>query len=144
MYFVQISAETAAKLRALDEFNLDLKHRAARQRAADRFVVPGVLTSEQIAQVRGAGYTVEIVSDMTQVGLQRTAEVSRTNRFGETRGVREFGERAVLGRQDAVVARADRASRIASLIAVVGVVPEETLLLPIQQKGKNYRRRSIK
>ena len=45
-------------MRALDKFELDLKYSSARQLAADRFMVPGILTEEQIRQVEAAGYIV--------------------------------------------------------------------------------------
>jgi len=94
---VQIIARTLAELRALDRFDFDLKHRAARQLAADRFMIPGVLTDEQIQQVEAAGYTVEVIADLSQVAAERLQEISRVNRFTETRGLSEFAERAVLG-----------------------------------------------
>lgn len=97
IYSVQITARTLEELRALDKFELDLKYRAARQLAADHFIVPGILTEEQVRQVKAAGYTVEIVSDVSQVAEERSQEVSRVNRFAEARGLSEFGERAVSG-----------------------------------------------
>jgi murein tripeptide amidase MpaA len=97
IYSVQIIAKTLEELRALDKFELDLKYRAARQLASDRFIVPGILTEEQVRQVEAAGYTVEIASDVSQVAEERSHEVSRVNRFTEARGLSAFGERAVLG-----------------------------------------------
>jgi murein tripeptide amidase MpaA len=97
IYSVQIIARTLEELRALDKFELDLKYRAARQLASDRFMVPGILTEEQVRQVEAAGYTVEIVSDLSRVAEERVQEVSRVNRFAKARGLSEFGERAVLG-----------------------------------------------
>ncbi len=94
---VRIISGTLADLRALDEYGLDLKHRAARQLADDRFVVPGILTDEQIEQLRAAGYIIEIVSDLDEVARERIADIPRTNRFADTRGVADFGERAILG-----------------------------------------------
>lgn len=94
---VQIIATDLEELRALDKYELDLKHRAARQLADDRFMVPGVLTDEQIRKVEAAGYTVEVVCDLSQVAAERVKEVSKVNRFVQARGVSEFEERAVLG-----------------------------------------------
>ena len=96
-FSVRIVAKTLDGLWGLDSFNLDLKNRAARQEGSDRFVVPGILSEEQIEQVKSAGYTVEVVSDLAEVARERITEVSRTNRFADTRGVADFGERAVLG-----------------------------------------------
>jgi len=84
-------------LRALDKFELDLKSRAARQLAADRFMVPGILTDEEVRQVEAAGYTVEIVSDLSRVAEERVQEVSHINRFAEVAGLSGFEKRAVLG-----------------------------------------------
>lgn len=94
---VHIIARTLEELRALDGFELDVKHRAARQLAANRFMVPGVLTDEQMQQVETAGYTVEVLSDLSQVAAERVQEMSRVNRFAEARGLSEFESRAVLG-----------------------------------------------
>lgn len=84
-------------MRALDKFELDLKSRAARQLAADRFMVPGILTDEEVRQVEAAGYTVEIVSDLSRVAEERVQEVSHINRFAEVAGLSGFEKRAVLG-----------------------------------------------
>lgn len=97
IYSVQITTKTLEKLRALDKFELDLKSRAARQLAADRFMVPGILTDEQVRQVEAAGYTVEIVSDLSRVAEERVQEVSHVNRFAEVAGLSTFEKRAVLG-----------------------------------------------
>ena len=94
---VCIISKNLEKLRALDKYELDLKHRAAQQLAVDRFMVPGILTDEQIQQLEALGYTVEVIADLSQVAAERIQEVSRINRFAEVRGVSEFKERAVLG-----------------------------------------------
>lgn len=97
IYSVQITARTLEELRALDKFELDLKYRAARQLAANRFMVPGILTKEQVRQIKAAGYEVEVISDLSQVAEERVQEVSRVNRFTEARGLSAFEERAVSG-----------------------------------------------
>lgn len=94
---VRIFATTLEELRALDRFELDLKHRAAQQLAANHFMVPGILTDDQIQQVKVGGYTVEVISDLTQAAKERVQEVSQVNRFAEARGLSEFESRAVLG-----------------------------------------------
>ncbi|MFZ2498719.1 M14 family metallopeptidase [Methanosarcina sp.] len=97
IYSVQIIARTLKDLRALERFELDLKYRAAQQLATDRLMVPGILTEEQIQQVERAGYKVEIISNLSQVAVERAQEVSLVNRFAEARGLSAFEERAVLG-----------------------------------------------
>lgn len=96
-FLVRIAASTYDGLLGLERFDLDLKKRAARQEGTERFVVPGILSEEQIEQVRSAGYGVEDVSDLAKVSQDRIAEVSKENRFAETRGVTAFGERVILG-----------------------------------------------
>lgn len=84
-------------MRALEKFDLDLKYRAAQQLAINRLMVPGILTDEQIQQVEVAGYTVEAISDLSQVAVERAQEVSLVNRFAGARGISAFEERAVMG-----------------------------------------------
>jgi carboxypeptidase T len=97
LFSVHIIARTLEKLRALEEYDLDLIYRAARQLAPDSSIVPGILTDEQIQQVEDAGYIVKVISDLSQVAVERIKEVSRVNRFAEARGLFEFTERAVKG-----------------------------------------------
>ena len=97
IFSVRIISKTADNLRALDRFNLDLKHRAARQVDANRFEIAGVVTSEQMDQVKAAGYQVEIVSNLSQIATDRVREVSGVNRFADVRDVSAFEDRAVQG-----------------------------------------------
>ena len=97
IYSVRIVARTLDQLKMLEPFDLDLKYRAAHQEGGDRFVVPGILTVEQIQQLQAAGYIIEVVDDLSQVAEARRQEVSQVNRFADVRGVSEFEERTVLG-----------------------------------------------
>src|SRR5687768_4533299 len=74
IYLTHIVARSPEDLRALDVFGLDLKHRAARREAATRFVVPGVLTDDQVRELQQAGYEVEIVEDLSRVAAQRSED----------------------------------------------------------------------
>src|SRR5919202_3215413 len=94
---VRITAGSYEQLRDLDKYNLDLKKRTAREEDANRFVVVGILSEQQIEQVRSAGYTVEILSDLSQMGRERISEVSRKNRFSENRRAAELRESAETG-----------------------------------------------
>jgi murein tripeptide amidase MpaA len=96
-FLVRITARSYEELRGLDKYNLDLKKRTAREEDTDRFVVSGILTEQQIEQVRSAGYIVEILSDLTQVSRERMQDVSRENRFSETRRSSELRESAETG-----------------------------------------------
>jgi carboxypeptidase T len=97
IFSVRIISKTADELRALDRFNLDLKHRAARQVDANQFEIPGVVTSEQMHQVKAAGYQVAIISNLSQIATDRVREVSGVNRFADVRDVSAFEDRAVQG-----------------------------------------------
>ena len=46
--------------------------------------------NEQIEQVKSAGYTVEILSDLSQISKERTQEVSKVNRFIKTKKTSEL------------------------------------------------------
>ena len=96
-FLVQIEASTLEQLRSLNAFDLDLKYRAARSPSPGQFVVPGILTRDQIFQVASSGYRVSIISDLSRVAQERLQEVSRTNRFSDIEGIRNFEERTVLG-----------------------------------------------
>lgn len=49
------------------------------------------MTDEQIQQVTAAGFTVKAVSNISKVAVERSKEVSRVNRFAETRDLLEVG-----------------------------------------------------
>jgi carboxypeptidase T len=80
-FIVRITAKSYEELRNLDAYHLDLKKRTARQEDANKFVVTGILNDEQIQKVKSAGYTVEVLSDLSQVSKERIQEVSKSNRF---------------------------------------------------------------
>jgi murein tripeptide amidase MpaA len=84
-FIVRIIARSYDQLRGLDKYSLDLKEHTAREEDANRFVVSGILTEEQIQQVRSAGYIVEILSDLSRAAKDRTQEVSKANRFSQAR-----------------------------------------------------------
>jgi len=94
---VRIIARSYNELKGLDRYSLDLKEHTAREEDANRFVVSGILTEEQIQQVRSAGYTVEILSDLSRAARERTQEVSRANRFSQARRSTELRESAETG-----------------------------------------------
>ncbi len=97
LFSVRIVSRTLEKMRELDRFNLDLKHRAARQAGENQFEIPGVVTNEQVEQVKAAGYQIEIISNLSQIATDRVREVSGVNRFADLRDVSAFTDRAVQG-----------------------------------------------
>jgi carboxypeptidase T len=96
-FIVRITARSYEQLRGLDKYHLDLKKRTARQEGTDRFIVTGILSDEQIQQVKSAGYTVEVLSDLSQMSKERTQEVSKVNRFIKTKKTSELRESAETG-----------------------------------------------
>ena len=92
VFSVVIEAKSLKDLRALDQFDLDIKRRSAQKVNEHRFVVPGILTREQIQLVTAKGYKVEAVADLSQVGKERAIEISRVDRFASATGVRDFME----------------------------------------------------
>lgn len=94
---VKIFAKTLDELRALDKFELDLHYRATRQLENGLFMIPGVLTDEEVAKLTEAGYKIEVVADLTKVARERAKEVSKENRFVDERSLDDFDSRSVLG-----------------------------------------------
>jgi murein tripeptide amidase MpaA len=96
-YIARIIAKSYEQLRDLDKYHLDLKKRTARREGTDKFIVTGILNKQQIQQVQSDGYTVEVLSDLSQVSKERMQEVSKTNRFTESKKASELVEDAQLG-----------------------------------------------
>jgi carboxypeptidase T len=96
-FIVRITARSYEQLRGLDKYHLDLKKRTARQEGTDKFIVTGILSEEQIQQVKSNGYTVEVLSDLSQMSKERTQEVSKVNRFINTKKTSELRESAETG-----------------------------------------------
>ncbi|HEY0005509.1 MAG TPA: M14 family zinc carboxypeptidase [Pyrinomonadaceae bacterium] len=78
------------RLNELEKLRLDLVFKGARSLEENISEVPGILTEEQIQQVRDAGFEVEVAGDLTEEARQRRAEVSRTNRFSALTTVKDF------------------------------------------------------
>src|SRR5262249_58162782 len=83
VYSVTIIANTLEAATALRGMGLDLHERAARRRPdTDEILVPAVLSDDEIARVRAAGYSMSIEQDLEQVAPARLAEVNiGTNRW---------------------------------------------------------------
>src|SRR6266481_4075515 len=96
-YQVKITTDDRGRLRELQEMDLDLKYRGARQVLETEFSVPGILSFEEIERVRGRSFRVDVTADLDLVAPERLAEVSRTNRFADARALEEFEDRSVLG-----------------------------------------------
>jgi carboxypeptidase T len=96
-FIVRIIAKSYEELRGLDKYHLDLKERTAREEDKNRFIVIGLLNDEQIQQVKSAGYTVDILSDLSQMSKERMSEVSKTNRFIQSKKTAALKESAETG-----------------------------------------------
>jgi carboxypeptidase T len=81
MFLVKIIAKSLEELLSLERFPLDLKENSAEEEKQGRFVITGILTQEQINHVSDSHYTVEIITDLSNVPKQRLREVSTINRF---------------------------------------------------------------
>src|ERR671939_14581 len=80
---------TDERLQELEKLRLDLIFKGMRRTDDNLNEVPGILTEEEIQQVRDAGFQVEVVGDMTEEARQRRAEVSRVNRFAALTSVED-------------------------------------------------------
>ena len=83
-YLVGITARSISDLRELGKYGLDLKKRNAKRKDDSKFTVSGILTNEQIQQVKSLGYVVDVYLDLSIEAGKRLQEVSRINRFVET------------------------------------------------------------
>lgn len=76
--FVKIRANTWERLRDLQRvYDLDVFRQSAKQMAAGLFEIQGLLSDEQIEQVRAKGYEVEVISDAEEVAKKRLKEIPR-------------------------------------------------------------------
>jgi murein tripeptide amidase MpaA len=96
-FLARITADSYEKLRDLDKYHLDLKKRTARQEENNTYTVSGMLTDQQIEQLKGMDYTIEILADLSEVSKNRKQEVSRANRFTKTKGAANISRDAALG-----------------------------------------------
>jgi carboxypeptidase T len=96
-FLARITADSYEKLRDLDKYHLDLKKRTARQEENNTYTVSGMLTDQQIEQLKGMDYTIEILADLSEVSKNRKQEVSRANRFTKTKGAARISRDAAIG-----------------------------------------------
>jgi hypothetical protein len=74
--FVRITASNRDRLLALQDVpDLDIFRHTARQLADDAYSVDGLLSHEQIGQLRSEGYGVELVADADQVAMERRRDL---------------------------------------------------------------------
>ncbi len=128
MYNVRIVAKDRDDARRLDEMNLDLHRRGTQRQARDRFLIPGLLTGEQVDLVKKAGFEVQVVKDVSDVPLLRAAEVSRTNRFDKVTTAAEMAPMTVQGylNVDEIDAAAANLSTQHSAVAKLIELPNKT------------------
>ena len=85
-FLAKVTADSYDKLRDLDKYHLDLKKRTARQEDDNTYTVSGIITDQQIEQLRSNNYTIKILSDLSEASKNRRQEVSKANRFTRTKG----------------------------------------------------------
>ena len=96
-YLAKITADSYAKLRDLDKYQLDLTKRTARQEDNNLFTVTGIVSDNQIEQLKSIGYKVEVLSNLHEESMNRKREVSRANRFTKAKGAANVLRSAELG-----------------------------------------------
>jgi len=77
MIYVRIVPKDGDDARRLDEMNLDLHRRGTERQARDRFLVPGILSSEQVDEVKEAGFEVQVIRDVSEVPRLRAERYLR-------------------------------------------------------------------
>jgi hypothetical protein len=82
MFEVIIKAKTVAQLRALGKHGIDYKAHTGFQDEKDSLLrVDAIVSDDDINRLESEGYTVEKVSDLSDVARARLKEVSKTNRL---------------------------------------------------------------
>jgi protein-tyrosine-phosphatase len=82
MFEAIIKAKTPAQLRALRKHGIDVNEHSASQDERDfLYRVDAIVSDDDINRLESEGYTVEKVSDLSDVARARLKEVSKTNRF---------------------------------------------------------------
>lgn len=92
-----IIADSSAHLRLLRTMDLDLKYRGARQVSKNRFIVSGLLSEEEITKVKGAGYEINIMRDLSLLSEARKRDVAQKNRFLGIKATYEMAKRTTEG-----------------------------------------------
>jgi hypothetical protein len=86
-YFVKISTTSWERLADLQRlYHLDVVRQTARQPSEEVFEIDGLLSEDQIEQLRAAGYEISIVADAEQVARERLKQVGRGASEPETNG----------------------------------------------------------
>jgi hypothetical protein len=84
MFEAIIKAKTVAQLKALRERGLDIhEHSTILDEKDLLYRVDAILSDEDINELVSGGYTVEKISDFSDMSKARLDEVSRTNRFSK-------------------------------------------------------------
>jgi carboxypeptidase T len=98
MYEAIIKAKTAAQLRNLRKLGIDIKDHSAFQDENDSlFKVDAIVNESDKQKLESEGYSVEIISDLSETAKQRLKEVSRTNRFSKATSLGDLEALSVAG-----------------------------------------------
>ena len=125
-YRVGITARSIRDIGKLEKYGLDLKRRTARKKSdGTGFSVSGILSSEQIKQLRSSNYVVQIHSDLAKESKERLQEVSKVNRFENANEFNEIKEKARLAKY------LNTAEIETVLIKLQNLFPKITELIPL-------------
>jgi carboxypeptidase T len=98
MFEVIIKAKTVAQLRALGKHGIDYKAHAGFQDEKDSLLrVDAIVSDDDINRLESEGYTVEKVSDLSDVARARLKEVSKTNRLSGMNTMSDLASLTVAG-----------------------------------------------
>jgi carboxypeptidase T len=98
MFEAIIKAKKVAQLRALRKYGLDIKCPSAFSDEKDYLLrVDAIVSEEDIGRLESEGYTVEKVSDFSDLAKARLNEVSRTNRLSGINTMADLGALRVAG-----------------------------------------------
>ena len=82
MFEAIIKAKTVAQMRALRKYGIDINEHSGTLDEKDSLLrVDAIISDEDINRLESEGYTVEKVSDFSEIANARLREVSKTNRL---------------------------------------------------------------
>ncbi|MFJ7682307.1 M14 family metallopeptidase [Peribacillus butanolivorans] len=97
LYSVRIRGNSHEELIMLDKFNLDIQYRVAKKGEGEFYEVPGILTENQIEQVKEAGYQVEVIDDLNIITKERRQDISCDNEVNTSNIMSEVEVETVRG-----------------------------------------------
>lgn len=81
LFDVKITTKSIESLRELRKFSLDLQRQTSRQEERDRFSIRGILSQDQISELKDAHYEVLVLDDLIDLAELRDRDLHTENRF---------------------------------------------------------------